>query len=315
MACLLQDLPKENLGPRKFRVETITDFSLFDHHRHPFHGNGEWRSVATALIQIRPKRVWHFLAWFGDRPIGSSTLLIAAGVAGIYDVGVLAEHRRQGIGAEITAAACRFASQLGFHVAVLISSPLGQSPYRRVGFKEICRVEECNLSVEAQQETPLAPHEKVLFLAAHDGRHNELQLALKKYPKMIRLQNQSAVGLLDVAACAGQLEVAEWLLDQGATMNPITAYELGWADRISEMTRSDPDIVSRRVGNLSPLHIAILRRDTGEIRDMELVRILVECGADLAAVDDQHRSTPLGWAQAFNDEEAIEFLRSYRSPD
>ena len=166
-----------------------------------------------------------------------------------------------------------------------------------------------------QQETPLAPHEKLLFLAAHDGRHNELQTEFKKHPERIRLQNQSGVGLLDVAAYAGQPKVAEWLLDQGATMNPITAYELGWADRIPEMARSDPDIVSRRVGNLSPLHIAILRRDTGEIRDMELARILVECGADLAAVDDRHRSTPLGWAQAFNDEEAIAFLGSCGSPD
>ena len=314
MACLLRDLPEENLGPPKLRVETVTDFAIFDHHRHPFHRGGEWRSVATALIQVRPKRVWHFLAWLNDRPIGSSTLLIARGVAGIYDVGVLAEYRRQGIGAEITAAACHFAARVGLRVAVLISSPMGQSPYRRAGFEEICRIEGCNLSVEAQQEAPLSPREKLLFLAAHDGRHNELQAEFKKHPERIRLKNPSGVGLLDMAAYAGQLEVAEWLLDQGAAMNPITAYELGWADRIPEMTRTDPDVVSRRVGNLSPLHIAILRRDTGEIRDMELVRILVECGADLAAVDDQHRSTPLGWAQAFNDEEAIEFLRSHGSP-
>ena len=74
------------------------------------------------------------------------------------------------------------------------------------------------------------------------------------------------------------------------------------------MSRTDPDVISRRVGGLSPLHIAILRRDTGQITGMELVRILVECGADLSAIDDEHRSTPLGWAQAFDDEEAIEFL-------
>ena len=110
-------------------------------------------------------------------------------------------------------------------------------------------------------------------------------------------------------------DVAEWLFKRGATMNPITAHELGWEDRIREMAKAAPHIVSSRVGDLSPLHIAILRRDTGEIRDMKLVRILVECGADLTAVDDQHRSTPLGWARAFNDLEVIEYLRSPGSPD
>jgi hypothetical protein len=102
--------------------------------------------------------------------------------------------------------------------------------------------------------------------------------------------------------------MAEWLFERGATTNPVTAYDLGWGDRIAAMAQTDPDVVSRRVGGLSPLHIAILRRDTGQITGMALVRILVECGADLSAIDDEHRSTPLGWAQAFDDEEAIEFL-------
>ena len=77
---------------------------------------------------------------------------------------------------------------------------LGQSPYRRVGFEEICRVEGCSLSVEAQQRRHLPHTRNCSFSRLNDGRHNELQTEFKKHPERIRLQNPSGVGLLDVAA-------------------------------------------------------------------------------------------------------------------
>ena len=314
MACILGEVKEPKLGLSEIRVEAASDISIYDSHRHPFQSGTDWGKVAIALSNSRPQRVWHFFAWVDDIPVGSASLLMASGVAGIYCVGVLPEYRRRGIGAEVTAAACRFAADLGLEAAVLTASPQGQSPYRRVGFKEICRVEESDLSVEAQQNEPLTAEQKEIFLTIGDGRFAEVRSVLSKNSEMIRLQNQSGVGLLDEAAYLKQVDIAEWLFEQGVIMNPITAHELGWEERIPEMAKTRPSIVSRKVGNLSPLHIAILRRDTGEIRDMKLVRILVECGADLTTVDDQHHSTPLGWAQAFNDEEAIEFLRSQGSP-
>lgn len=312
MACSLDTVGETTLGPPEIRVKAAADPSIFDHHRDPFQSGAA--AIALKLAEVRPQRVWHFLAWLDGIPVGSASLLIASGVAGIYGVGVLPEYRRRGIGAEVTAAACRFAAGLGFAAAVLTSSPNGQSPYRRVGFKQICRIEASDASPEARQKTPLTAEQKEMFLVVCAG-HLATVRSLLKNADTIQLQNQSGVGLLDAAAYMKRADVAEWLFKRGATMNPITAHELGWEDRIREMAKAAPHIVSSRVGDLSPLHIAILRRDTGEIRDMKLVRILVECGADLTAVDDQHRSTPLGWARAFNDLEVIEYLRSPGSPD
>lgn len=308
MACELRDVGAIKMGPAELRVEAESDFSRMQDHRHPFYRGTEWQDVAIAMARCRPQRVWHFLAWLGDLPVGSASLLLSAGVAGIYGVGVLAEYRRQGIGAEVTAAACRFAADAGFEAAVLTSSPKGQSPYTRVGFRQLCRVEACDLSPEAQQQDPLSNQDRELFVHVCAGRLARARLLLDTHPQKIHLQNQSGVGLLDAAAYMHRAHMAEWLFERGATTNPVTAYDLGWGDRIAAMAQTDPDVVSRRVGGLSPLHIAILRRDTGQITGMALVRILVECGADLSAIDDEHRSTPLGWAQAFDDEEAIEFL-------
>ena len=306
MACELRDVGATKMGPPELRVEAVSDFSGCD--RHPFYSGTEWQDVAIAMATGQPQRVWHFLAWLDDLPVGAASLLFSAGVAGIYGVGVLPEYRRQGIGAEVTSAACRFAAGAGFKAAVLTSSPKGQSPYEHVGFRQICRVEACDLSPEAQQRKPLSTKEREVFVHVSDGRLARVRPLLDTHPQMIHLQNQSGVGLLDAAAYMHRSRMAEWLFERGAAMNPVTAYDLGWGDRIAAMARTDPDVISRRVGGLSPLHIAILRRDTGQITDMELVRILVECGADLSAIDDEHRSTPLGWAQAFDDEEAIEFL-------
>jgi hypothetical protein len=54
----------------------------------------------------------------------------------------------------------------------------------------------------------------------------------------------------------------------------------------------------------TPLHHA------AAANNVEAVRLLVELGADLDAVDPTYRSTPLGWAEYFGRTEAAEALRS-----
>jgi hypothetical protein len=48
------------------------------------------------------------------------------------------------------------------------------------------------------------------------------------------------------------------------------------------------------------------------IGDVELVQALLECGADPGAVDAEHGTTPLGWAEHGHAEKTAAILRVRR---
>ncbi len=78
----------------------------------------------------------YYTAYLDGEPVAASMLHCAAGVAGVYWVGVIPAVRRQGIGTAITWHALRQAQQMGYHWAVLQATELGAPVYRRLGFKE-----------------------------------------------------------------------------------------------------------------------------------------------------------------------------------
>ncbi len=75
-----------------------------------------------------------YLARLAGVPVAVSQLFLGAGIAGIYCVGTLPEARRQGIGAAVTHAALADARALGYNMAVLGASEMGEPVYRRLGF-------------------------------------------------------------------------------------------------------------------------------------------------------------------------------------
>jgi GNAT superfamily N-acetyltransferase len=78
----------------------------------------------------------HYLGLFDQQPVATSALYIGESVAGIYCVSTVPSARGLGIGAAITQVALRDARALGYHVAVLQSSPMGHSVYSRLGFQD-----------------------------------------------------------------------------------------------------------------------------------------------------------------------------------
>lgn len=90
---------------------------------------------AMGLGLLRPWR--HFVGRVDNDPVATASLLLTGSTAGIYFVCTRPDVRRRGFGAAITYEAIRRAAHIGAKVAVLGSSPMGQSVYERLGFRTV----------------------------------------------------------------------------------------------------------------------------------------------------------------------------------
>jgi ribosomal protein S18 acetylase RimI-like enzyme len=88
-------------------------------------------------VGLREESPWRsYVGRLEGEVVAASTLVLAAGVAGIYNVATLPKARRQGLGGALTLAALRDACELGYRIGVLQSSAMGFGVYRRLGFEQ-----------------------------------------------------------------------------------------------------------------------------------------------------------------------------------
>ena len=90
----------------------------------------------------------HYIGYMKGKPVATSTLLLAGGIAGIYDVCTLPAARGKGYGTAITLAALQGAQQLGYRYVCLQASKMGYPVYKRIGFKEQFRERKYRWSPE-----------------------------------------------------------------------------------------------------------------------------------------------------------------------
>ncbi len=146
MWCDLARLPKIP-SPKGIRIIQTPHHSMYLRHPHPYFGpittairRHELNRLAHLAAQW-PKRFFDFVALAaGNRPVGACSMFVNDSVAGFYDVGVLEEERNRGIGSAMLAYALRFAREQGSTQAVLLASGMGYGMYRRVGFREVCKI-------------------------------------------------------------------------------------------------------------------------------------------------------------------------------
>lgn len=143
------DLARDNAlpaPPEGMEIGVVEDHAIFHRTPHPYYGNittpirrFELARLAH-LARRRPRRVWEFAATHAGVPVGVVAICLGPRVAGVFELGVLPDHRRRGIGAALVGHACAFARARRMTGIALIASGLGEGVYRRAGFEEVCRM-------------------------------------------------------------------------------------------------------------------------------------------------------------------------------
>ncbi|MEU4098581.1 GNAT family N-acetyltransferase [Streptomyces sp. NPDC026673] len=91
------------------------------------------------LVRVEARRadnaeIVRLAAVLDGRVVGTTVVIAAHGVAGIFLVHVAATHRGRGVGGALTSAALRVGRERGMGSAALMASPAGEPLYRRFGF-------------------------------------------------------------------------------------------------------------------------------------------------------------------------------------
>jgi GNAT superfamily N-acetyltransferase len=99
-----------------------------------------WADVFAWHLHRAGRPIQMFVGRLGGEPVACGWLARGAGVAGVYGVQTLPEHRGKGYGAALTRAPMRAGRDAGDRVAVLQAAPLAEPLYARIGFRTVAEV-------------------------------------------------------------------------------------------------------------------------------------------------------------------------------
>ena len=144
-ACMAADLlalKEEFIPPAGLTIEPVSDKEILEHWVNsaligfglPKNSGNVCFDLFRSLGFDMPLR--NYLGFMDGKPVATSQLFLAAGVAGIYWVTTIPEARRQGLGMALTLAPLREARAMGYRIGVLHPSDMGRGVYRRLGFDD-----------------------------------------------------------------------------------------------------------------------------------------------------------------------------------
>lgn len=265
----------------------------------PYH-DVPWEGRFGALLRHRPGRTRILFARRQDAVLGKVVLHIQpdGAVAGLYECGVVEAARRRGIGAALTAAALHAAQEMGSPLAVLNATPMGERLYTRVGFAPTGWGQTWWLLDGRAGGPPPSSSLVALVDAIADQDLDRLRaslLALRAGRDGFDPDGRLPCGWrpLRVAAQLGRPESGRVLVQEGARLDVLTAWDLGWRERATNLVRADPGAAGRPRGRRGAtlLHRAVERDDEA------LLRLLLAGSPDLGARDGVYHGTPLDWAE------------------
>ncbi|MFZ0091241.1 MAG: GNAT family N-acetyltransferase [Solirubrobacteraceae bacterium] len=204
------------------------------------------------------------------RVVGSVVVNPWDGVAGIYSMGVAPRARRRGIGAALTAAACRLAIEHGCRHAVLNATDEGTPLYARAGFRSL------GWGQTWWYFRAVAPTPRQIALTEAIGFGDLTALArLRPTPAELTGSLPGAGTALMLALVTDQPAVAEYLMDRC------------------------PELAARRFApnGATLLHLAV------EHDRPAFVAVALSHGVDPEARDDRFNATALDWAEHFGRED------------
>ncbi|MGH7918361.1 MAG: GNAT family N-acetyltransferase [Candidatus Dormibacteraceae bacterium] len=260
----------------------------------PYH-DPPWERRFGALVRQRPGRTVILAVREGNAIRGKVILHVQAdgSVGGVYECGVAETARRRGIGAALTAAAVRRARELGCRLAVLNATPIGEPVYRRVGFVPAgWGPTWWLLDGRATREAP-SPDLVRLVEAIADDVPERIHEGLAATSFEVRAKLPCGLPPLGVAVRLNRQRAARQLLREGARLDLLSAWDLGWRSRAAAMLRANPRVADRPRGRSG----ATLVHRAVERGDEDLLRLLLGAGPDLRVRDRTYGSTALGWAE------------------
>jgi hypothetical protein len=135
----LTSLPSTHSVPDNFHIKHVSDNTMLEEWKQVssegFGGDAQIYYDAYARHGFGPDAFsLHYIGYLDDEPVTSSTLLVAGGIASVYDVSTPISLRRQGFGAAITFATMQEAQHRGYQYAWIWSSLMGKSVYSKLGF-------------------------------------------------------------------------------------------------------------------------------------------------------------------------------------
>jgi GNAT superfamily N-acetyltransferase len=139
---MLADLPARPSSfpiPDSLRVEPVHNLEMLDIWKHistaGFGVDVQVHADAYARHGFGPAAIsLHYTGYLENTPVTSGTLLLAGGIAGIWDVSTPPAMRGQGFGSAITLHMLDEAHRRGYQQAWVWSSKIGQGVYSKVGF-------------------------------------------------------------------------------------------------------------------------------------------------------------------------------------
>ncbi|NII28524.1 GNAT family N-acetyltransferase [Pseudoflavitalea sp. X16] len=309
MALDLDVAQTDELAPAKLEIRASNDTPVHDVEGLPYNDTGG--PISDALFHTWPEKVQRFVAFLDGVIAGQCCLFFttgANGIAGMYSVGVVPSMRRKGIGKAIVLAACRYAKEHGYQYVMLNANGMGRPVYERAGFQVIGHGITWWLMGQRYITHPPARH--IVSLAEATGR-GEIA-ALEKMgasatPEELNTPLTNGMTLLQLAAHCRQPAAAEWLIEHGASLTALDAWDLGWKERAAALLAAHPPEVNRTYfdwqGTL--LHIAAQRGD------IALAQLALNAGVDLSIKDKEHDAIALGWAYYFHRREIIALIEKH----